>query len=442
MYYLGTVTDADTLAIIAGATISSEGHSAVSDGIGQYSLEYYPLVGYFDVLCTATGYVPYLAEHEYTNDIVQWGIDFALSAVGDDTGSVIGTVTDAHTSEPIVGALIVVDDPGHYWASDTIGDGTYSIDNVIASSYTVIASAAGYVTKNTGGVQVVTGENTVCDFTLWPVSSAGARKRVKGLGNAQTSVKGREMEDLKLDAYFEVVIQTFDWFSGIPGDADALPIYKVYVEGSDTAVIGATNSAKRDDGNTVGLYTIRFQVTVAAGFAEGSRYFVRETHAIGAVAQGDMVGAFKVIAADAVDAHTDAHEALTRLPDALVDGRVDSCVGAVATGAITAASIATDAITSAELAASAVTEIVDAIDVEWLGNGGTSFEYTVTIDGAAAQGASVLLYAETARTTLGPHSTTNSLGDITFSLTLSATYYPVVIFNGVRYEPDAFTVTA
>jgi hypothetical protein len=50
-----------------------------------------------------------------------------------------------------------------------------------------------------------------------------------------------------------------------------------------------------------------------------------------------------------------------RIPAALVSGRMDSSVGAVAANAITAASIATDAISSDELATSAVDEIVQAI---------------------------------------------------------------------------------
>jgi hypothetical protein len=47
----------------------------------------------------------------------------------------------------------------------------------------------------------------------------------------------------------------------------------------------------------------------------------------------------------------------SRLPAALVSGRMDSSVGAMATGVVTATAIATDAIGSAQLAASAVTEI-------------------------------------------------------------------------------------
>jgi hypothetical protein len=58
---------------------------------------------------------------------------------------------------------------------------------------------------------------------------------------------------------------------------------------------------------------------------------------------------------DAIQADTD--DIQTRLPAALVGGRMDASVGAMAADVITAAAIATDAIGSAELAASAITEI-------------------------------------------------------------------------------------
>ena len=70
-------------------------------------------------------------------------------------------------------------------------------------------------------------------------------------------------------------------------------------------------------------------------------------------------------------AQTDLDDIQTRIPAALVSGRIDASVGAVAANAITATSIATDAITAAkieanaigasELATDAVTEIVTAV---------------------------------------------------------------------------------
>lgn len=60
--------------------------------------------------------------------------------------------------------------------------------------------------------------------------------------------------------------------------------------------------------------------------------------------------------------HTDTSTTLDgRIPAALVSGRMDSSVGAVAAGAITAAAIATDAVDADALATDAVNEIRDAI---------------------------------------------------------------------------------
>lgn len=59
----------------------------------------------------------------------------------------------------------------------------------------------------------------------------------------------------------------------------------------------------------------------------------------------------------ATDVETDTADIQSRLPAALVSGRIDSSVGAMAAGAITAAAIATDAIDADALAADAVTEI-------------------------------------------------------------------------------------
>jgi len=57
----------------------------------------------------------------------------------------------------------------------------------------------------------------------------------------------------------------------------------------------------------------------------------------------------------------DTDDIQTRLPSALVSGRIDASVGAMASAVITATAIATDAIGAAELASDAVTEIAGAV---------------------------------------------------------------------------------
>ena len=63
------------------------------------------------------------------------------------------------------------------------------------------------------------------------------------------------------------------------------------------------------------------------------------------------------IAADIITVQADTDDIQTRLPAALVSGRMDASVGAVAANAITAAAIATNAIDADAIAADAVTEL-------------------------------------------------------------------------------------
>jgi len=74
---------------------------------------------------------------------------------------------------------------------------------------------------------------------------------------------------------------------------------------------------------------------------------------------GAPVGAS--IAADIAGVQSDTNDIQTRIPAALVSGRIDASVGAMASGVVTATAIAADAIGASELAADAVAEIADAV---------------------------------------------------------------------------------
>lgn len=63
----------------------------------------------------------------------------------------------------------------------------------------------------------------------------------------------------------------------------------------------------------------------------------------------------------ATDVETDTADIQTRLPAALVSGRMDASVGAMAANVLTATAIAADAIGASELASDAVAEIADAV---------------------------------------------------------------------------------
>lgn len=72
-----------------------------------------------------------------------------------------------------------------------------------------------------------------------------------------------------------------------------------------------------------------------------------------------IAATFRIVAAESVTGvpKVDVADWLGSAPNSLVSGRVDSSVGAMANGVVTAAAVATDAIDGDALAASAVTEI-------------------------------------------------------------------------------------
>lgn len=84
---------------------------------------------------------------------------------------------------------------------------------------------------------------------------------------------------------------------------------------------------------------------------------VADTNTIyGAVVTG-AVGA--TVSADIITLQADTDDIQTRLPAALVSGRMDSSTGAMASGVVTATAIATDAIGAAEIAAAGANKIAD-----------------------------------------------------------------------------------
>jgi hypothetical protein len=67
------------------------------------------------------------------------------------------------------------------------------------------------------------------------------------------------------------------------------------------------------------------------------------------------------VSADIAGVQSDTNDIQSRLPAALVSGRIDASVGAMASGVLTATAIAGDAITAAKVAADVGTELADAI---------------------------------------------------------------------------------
>lgn len=81
------------------------------------------------------------------------------------------------------------------------------------------------------------------------------------------------------------------------------------------------------------------------------------TSAEAAAIQADIASAQAAVQADIASVQADTDNIQTRLPAALIGGRMDASVGAMAAGVVTAAAVATNAIDADALAADAVGEI-------------------------------------------------------------------------------------
>ena len=176
-----------------------------------------------------------------------------------------------------------------------------------------------------------------------------------------------------LRAYFD----TIDPATGALANAAATPTVTVYKDGVSIGAAGATVTNK-----STGVYELAIVCSAGNGYAVASRFNAIVSATVGGVAGAHCVADFAVTVTDvddvlnelsvthddlltiaivvnSIDVNTDSIEG--RLPAALVGGRMDASVGAVANNAITAASIATDAIDADALAASALAEIAAAV---------------------------------------------------------------------------------
>lgn len=77
-------------------------------------------------------------------------------------GSIIGTVTDSVTGDPIEGVRLVVDDIGVF----TKSDGTFEVTNVMPGTLVIRASASGYVDYISGEITLLPGGQILHNFKM------------------------------------------------------------------------------------------------------------------------------------------------------------------------------------------------------------------------------------------------------------------------------------
>ncbi|MEQ8525055.1 TonB-dependent receptor [Gracilimonas sp.] len=88
----------------------------------------------------------------------------AESLLAQSTGTITGTVTDAKTGEPLIGATVILE--GTSLGDATNSDGRYIINNIPTMTYNVKASYVGFVSQTKFNVVVRSEGNIDLNFTL------------------------------------------------------------------------------------------------------------------------------------------------------------------------------------------------------------------------------------------------------------------------------------
>ena len=129
---------------------------------------------------------------------------------------------------------------------------------------------------------------------------------------------------------------------------------------NSNALLASTNAGTASSNALVASSNALLANTAAS--AASSNALVASSNALVANATAGQASSNALVAnSNALVVLADTNDIQTRLPAALVSGRMDASVGAVAADAITSSAIAANAIGASELAADAVAEIADAV---------------------------------------------------------------------------------
>jgi hypothetical protein len=118
-------------------------------------------------------------------------------------GTISGSVTASDGGAGISGATVAVE--GTALSAVTDGSGNYTIANVPAGTYSVTASATGYVSKTTTGVVVTAGNTTTANFALVAESGSGTTGTVSVAAIAYSTHGGP-----RRDRHLAVVVRVVD----------------------------------------------------------------------------------------------------------------------------------------------------------------------------------------------------------------------------------------
>jgi hypothetical protein len=145
----GTVIDADTNQIIAGATVSVEGVTTTSDttnAFGEFLMYIYP--GIYTVTTSKTGYQTYTSE-ELLMEVDNTWAQIYLTPIGYGNGTLYGNVNDVDTGYAIQDVHVIISNATDSISAYTSSGGYYEATGLAQSStYTIHAVKSGYYTYN------------------------------------------------------------------------------------------------------------------------------------------------------------------------------------------------------------------------------------------------------------------------------------------------------
>lgn len=222
-------------------------------------------------------------------------------------------------------------------------------------------------------------ERGVAQQVVFPLYSSATGLLLSGVSASATVSKDGGAFNAVTDAPVEIGSSGHYELTLTAGEMTAdVVVVKVTATGALTATVAIVTDTLVADVASVQSDTNDIQTRLPAALVSG-----RMDASVGAMSAGVVTAT--AIATNAIDADALAADAVTeiqsglataaalatvqadtddiqtRLPAALVGGRMDASVGAMATGVVTAAAIAADAIGASELAADAVSEIAAAV---------------------------------------------------------------------------------
>ncbi|MED4278752.1 carboxypeptidase regulatory-like domain-containing protein, partial [Priestia megaterium] len=175
---VGEVTNLETQQPIQGALVeilNAQGAVVTTDrtdAFGNFTIEGLP-PGTYTLRVSAEGFTPYTDQViVVVGDITRVSISLTPTS---NVGTIVGTVIDSETQQPIQGALVeILNAQGAVVTTDhTDAFGNFTIEGLPPGTYTLRVSAEGF-TPYTDQVIVVVGDITRVSISLTPTSNVGA----------------------------------------------------------------------------------------------------------------------------------------------------------------------------------------------------------------------------------------------------------------------------